>query len=41
MKKKLKELINGLGLVVAAVVMMMVGIAFIFIVTAVKHAIFK
>jgi hypothetical protein len=37
MNKKLKELLNGLGLVVSAVLMMAVGIALIFIVSAIFH----
>ncbi len=37
MNKKLREVLNGLGLVVAAVAMMAVAIALIFLV----HAIFK
>jgi hypothetical protein len=41
MNKKLRELINGLGLVAAAVAMMAVGIAFIFLVSAVFHTNFK
>jgi hypothetical protein len=41
MKKKLLELLNGLGLVVSAVAMMAVGIALIFLVHAVFHTNFK
>jgi hypothetical protein len=41
MNKKLRELLNGLGLVAAAVAMMAVAIAFIFLVNAGFHAIFK
>jgi len=41
MKKKLKELLNGLGLVAAAVAMMIVAIALIFIITSIRQAIFK
>jgi len=37
LNKKLRELLNGLGLVGAAVAMMAVGIAFIFLVSAVFH----
>jgi len=41
MNKKLRELFNGLGLVAAAVAMMAVGIAVIFLVSAVFHTNFK
>jgi len=37
MLKKLKEVINGLGLVVAAFVMMFVAIAGIYLFTAIFH----
>jgi hypothetical protein len=37
MKKKLREVLNGLGLVAAAFVMMAVGVAFIFLVSAIFH----
>jgi len=39
--KKLRELLNGLGLVAAAVAMMAVGIALIFLVHALFHTNFK
>jgi hypothetical protein len=41
MNKRLREFLSAVGLVVAAVAMMAVGIAFIFLVTAIFHAIFK
>jgi len=41
MNKKLRELLNGLGLVAAAVAMMAAAIALIFVVTAVFHTNFK
>ena len=37
MNKKLRELINGLGLVAAAVAMMAVAVAFIYLFTAIFH----
>jgi hypothetical protein len=37
MKKKLKDLVRGLGLVLAAVAMMAVAIGFIYLVTTVFH----
>jgi len=37
MNKKLKEVLNGLLMVVAAFAMMGVGIAFIFLVTKIFH----
>jgi len=41
MNKKFKEVLNGLGMVLAAFAMMAVGIALIFLVTSGFHAIFK
>ena len=41
MKKKLRELLNGLLMILAAFAMMAVGIGFIFIVSAVFHTNFK
>ena len=41
MNKKLREFLNGLGMVAAAVAMMAVAIGLIFVITAVCHAIFK
>jgi hypothetical protein len=37
MNKKVKEVLNGLGMLVAAFAMMAVGVAFIFLVTALFH----
>jgi len=37
MNKKFREVLNGLGLVAAAVAMMAVAIAFIYLFTAVFH----
>jgi len=41
MNKRLQEIINGLGLLFAAVAMIAVGIGFIFLVSAVFHTNFK
>lgn len=41
MNKRLREVINAVGLVVAAFAMMAVGVALIFLVHAVFHANFK
>jgi len=37
MNKRLREILNGIGMVAAAVAMMLVGIAFIFLVSGVFH----
>jgi hypothetical protein len=37
MNNKLREVLNGIGMVVAAFAMMAVGVAFIFLVTALFH----
>ena len=41
MNKKTKEILNGLGLVLATFVMIAIGIGFIFLVSAVFHTNFK
>jgi len=41
MNKKLREILNGAGLVVSAFAMMAAGVAVIYIVMAVYHAVFK
>ena len=41
MNKKLREVLNGLGMVVAAFAMMAVGIGFIFLVSKIFHTNFR
>jgi len=41
MNKRLREFLNGIGLVVSAVAMMAVGIGLIFLIHMAFHAIFK